>query len=77
MWGFFRFLFWFVCLFVCFELNAFHSIFIFTECPQDLQAFKQVLKTMWFAKYAKGDKVNQYSGFEHTFVGKDMLSLSP
>ena len=52
-------------------------IFIVTECPQDLKAFKQVLKTMWFAKYAKGYNVNQYSDFEHTFVGKDILSLSP
>ena len=28
------------------------------------------MKTMWFAKYAKGNNINQYSGFEHTFVGK-------
>lgn len=61
-------------LFVLFQ--SFHSIFIFTKFPQDLKAFKQVLKTMWFAKYSKGSGVNQYSGFEHTFVGKDILSLS-
>lgn len=65
-------------LFVLFELfSCRHSIVIFTEYSQDLKAFKQVLKTMWFAKYAKGNSVNQYSGFEHTFVGKDILSLSP
>jgi len=39
----------------------------------NLNAFKPVLKTMWFAKYAKGDNVNQYSGFEHTFVGETGL----
>lgn len=36
----------------------------------DLNAFKAVLKTMWFAKNAKGElRVRDYSGFEHTFVG--------
>ena len=60
-----------------FVFNTIHSIFTFTVCPQNLNAFKPVLKTMWFAKYAKGNNVNQYSGFEHTFVGKDILSLSP
>lgn len=39
----------------------------------DLKSFKQVLKTMWFAKYVKGNSVNQYSGFEHTFVGETGL----
>jgi len=36
----------------------------------DLKAFKGVLKTMWFSKYAKGGGVPSYSGFEHTFVGE-------
>ncbi|RMX49636.1 hypothetical protein pdam_00002958, partial [Pocillopora damicornis] len=36
----------------------------------DLDAFKPILKTMWFTKYPKGGGVPTYSGFEHTFVGK-------
>ncbi|CAH3170909.1 unnamed protein product, partial [Porites lobata] len=36
----------------------------------DLNAFKAVLKMMWFAKNAKGElRVRDYSGFKHTFFG--------
>ena len=70
------FFFYYLFLFVLFE--SFHSIFIFTKCPQDLKEFTdQELRSMWFGEYPKTDKVGQSSGFEHTFVGKDILSLSP
>ncbi|CAH3159334.1 unnamed protein product, partial [Porites evermanni] len=37
----------------------------------DLNAFKAALKTMWFAKNAKGELgVPHCSGFKHTFVGE-------
>ncbi|KAL9955825.1 hypothetical protein ACROYT_G037210 [Oculina patagonica] len=42
----------------------------------DLTAFKAILKTMWFTKYAKGGGVPHYSGFEHTFVGETGLQGS-
>ena len=71
----------FVCLFflyVCLFYRAcLFGFFFLNECFQDLAGFKAVLKNMWFTKYAKGDGVPSYSGFEHTFVGiKDILSFS-